>query len=126
MNLKIEEQPWSVENACSLPAPYVCKVVAGDRQVLVGIFCNERVAKHLVRTHNASMAHAFSGWVTRSGLTVAAIAQQLNVTRTAVYGWLSGEHRPSANNLAMLETLSGGEVGPGTFKDIVEEGDDEA
>lgn len=51
-----------------------------------------------------------SRWMRDSGTTAPAVAEQLRVTRSAVYRWASGKGTPSALHLADLVALTGGRL----------------
>lgn len=48
-----------------------------------------------------------SDWMRQTGTTAPALAQQLGVTRTAVYQWASGRLTPSAAHLVALVGVTG-------------------
>jgi len=56
-------------------------------------------------------------WMHEYRWTAEQIADKLGVSRQAVYGWLAGDFRPSAANLAKLDILTKGAVSPRWFFD---------
>jgi transcriptional regulator with XRE-family HTH domain len=55
--------------------------------------------------------HPFALWLVGSGLTARQIAQELGVSRTAIYNWTYGV-APSTKHLAELIRISKGGVQP--------------
>jgi transcriptional regulator with XRE-family HTH domain len=54
-------------------------------------------------------------WMEENDRSGAYVAKQVGVSRMTVNGWLHGRFRPSAETLAALEILTGGEVRASDF-----------
>ena len=54
-------------------------------------------------------------WMRENDRSGAYVAKQVGVSRMTVNGWLHGRFRPSAETLAALEVLTGGEVRAADF-----------
>ena len=61
-----------------------------------------------------------SDWMGESRTSVAKLALTLDVSKQAIYLWLSGETYPSAKHLLSLLRLSGGEVTVESFSPAID------
>lgn len=55
-------------------------------------------------------------WMQINGHSVIWLAEQVQVTRNAVYGWLDGNRTPRWKHMMRLERLSGGQLTINAFR----------
>lgn len=99
--MQVESERWTTHEET---------IKTADSGVYVGSFGSARVAAYVVEVHHKRLDRRFLEWLTFSSVGASQVALALGVSKATVYGWASGEFRPSAANLEKLVIFSGGLV----------------